>query len=49
MQCSSNSEQGEMGVGGCLMEISIEKATLGVLEQEGGGIGGSSMSKGLEL
>lgn len=49
MQCSSSSEQGEIGVGWCLLEISIEKATLGVLEQEGGGIGGSGMSKVLEL
>lgn len=37
-QCSRNSEQGEMGVGGYLMETSMEKAASGVLKQEGAGI-----------
>lgn len=34
-------------MGGSLMETSMEKATLGVLEQEGGRIGGSNMNKSL--
>lgn len=45
----SDSEPGDVGEGGSLIETSVEKAAAGVLEQEGGGFGGSSMSKGWEL
>lgn len=45
----SDSEPGDMGGGGCLIETFLEKAAARVLEQEGDGIGGSSMSKGWEL
>lgn len=42
MQCSAIQSRGTL-------ETSVEKAAAGVLELEGGGLGGRSMSKGWEL